>query len=120
MEKRTIIAIDFDGTIVADQYPGIGLLKPGACEAIKALHSNAKHYIIINTCRQGSELVDAVNFLIEKGIPFDRVNDNAPWLIKEFGNTRKIHADIFIDSAQVGHLPDWSKIVEIIDDNLPF
>lgn len=119
MQKK-IIAIDFDGTIVDDRYPEIGMVKSGAIEAIREIHRTCEFYIIISTCRQGDELIDAVNFLLEKGIPFDRINDNHPYLIEQFGNTRKIHADVFIDANNVGGMPHWDKIPKLIDKQLPY
>jgi hypothetical protein len=118
MEKKIIISIDFDGTIVEDRYPEIGWLKPGAVDAIREMNVTGEFYIIVNTCRQGDELVNAVNFLLEKGIPFDRINDNHPDLINKYGNVRKVHANYFIDASNVGGMPDWHKIPEILKGTL--
>ena len=120
MIPKKIIAIDFDGTIVEDSYPEIGRLKNEAKEAIDRIYGNINHYVIINTCRAGDQLIEMINFLIEKQIPFHRVNDNAPWLIEKYGNTRKIHADVFIDANNLGGLPDWDMMPSMIDKNLPF
>lgn len=115
-----IIAIDFDGTIVEDAYPAIGELNPGAEFAINLLFGNSNNYIIINTCRKGKLLLEMVNFLALKAIRYHRINDNAPWLIEQFGNTRKIHADVFIDANNVGGMPHWDKIPKLIDKQLPY
>lgn len=109
-----IIAIDFDGTLHWGEYPQIGIVARGAVEHIMKLRQEG-HYIIIWTCRQGDLLTEAVNWLLEKGIPFNRINDNSPMNKAEFGgNTRKVNADIYIDDRQIGGLPDWSQIYEYV------
>ena len=113
-----IIAIDFDGTIVEDAYPAIGRLKPGAKKALNQLYNHDEIFTIINTCRSGEQLIDAVNFLIENGINFNRINDNAPWLIEEHGNTRKIHADVFIDASNLTGMPAWDLVYDLIINEL--
>jgi hypothetical protein len=45
-----ILAVDFDGTIVKDEYPGIGKALPGAIQAINELYDDG-YCIIINSCR---------------------------------------------------------------------
>lgn len=110
-----IIAIDFDGTIHTGEYPKIGYLFPDVRKTISSLRAKG-HYIIIWTCRSGEDLQNAINWLIEKGIEFDRINDNHPGNIAQYGgNTRKIYADLYIDDKQVGGLPEWSKIEEFIN-----
>jgi hypothetical protein len=121
MNKETIVAIDFDGTLVEDRYPEIGELKSGVKDAMRQINAKNEFYIIINTCRKGKLLVEAINFLLNEGIQFDRVNDNAPWLIEKYGNTRKIHANVFIDSNNIGGLPPWSEMPEVLKQyGLPF
>lgn len=113
-ETIMILAIDFDGTICRGLYPNIDGLQPYAKETIKKLKEDG-HYIIINTCRSGEQLLETINWLLEHGIPFDRVNDNAPEQITMYGNNcRKIFADIYIDDRQIGGLPSWLSIYEYI------
>lgn len=102
-----IIAIDFDGTIVRGTYPNIDGLMPYAVETIKALKEQG-HYLIINTCRTGEELLTAINYLLEHGIPFDRVNDNDPENTKKYkSSSRKIYAHVYIDDKNLGGFPGW-------------
>ena len=109
-----IIAIDFDGTIHTGQHPEIGYLFPDVRKTISSLRSEG-HYVIIWTCRTGDDLLNAVNWLLENGIEFDRINDNHPNNIKKYGgNTRKIFADLYIDDKQVGGLPSWKEIEDHI------
>lgn len=68
-----IIAVDFDGTLSMGPYPEIGNPKPYAVEMMNKLKDDG-HYIILWTCRRGERLEDALNWLLEQGIPFDRIN----------------------------------------------
>ncbi len=109
-----IIAIDFDGTLHWGQYPNIGIIAQGAVENIMKLRRDG-HYIIIWTCRTGDLLTEAINWLCEWGIPYNRINDNHPSNKVEFGgNTRKIYADVYIDDKQIGELPSWDEIYEYV------
>ncbi|MEN6422284.1 MAG: hypothetical protein ABFD76_10090 [Smithella sp.] len=110
-----IIAIDFDGTICFDAYPEIGCIQPYAAETINKLHA-AGHYIIINTCREGNRLNEAINWLLEKGIRFNRVNDNHPAAMSKYGsNSRKIFADVVIDDRNLGGFPGWVQVYNSIE-----
>ena len=114
--RGMIIAVDFDGTVAYDKFPEIGSPIPYAKEVIGRLHNDG-HYIIINTCRAGEDLTNAVNWLLKEGIPFDRVNDNHPDNIRQFNNnTRKINADIYIDDKNVGGFMGWPEAYNWIKD----
>jgi hypothetical protein len=105
-----IIAIDFDGTIVNDRFPDLGMLLPDAKRVINTMHDDG-HFIIIWTCRSGQKLLECVNFLLEHGICFDRVNDQMPAHRAKYENdTRKIYADIYIDDRIIGGFTGWSNI----------
>ena len=107
-----IIAIDFDGTLHTGEWPGIGAPAPYAIEVMKRLHDDG-HYLIIWTCREGKYQTDMINWLSEKGIPFDRINDNTEW--EQYGyNARKVNADVYIDDRNLGGLPTWREIYDII------
>lgn len=109
-----IIAVDFDGTLHTGQYPAIGAEVPYAGDMMRKLNEDS-HYIIINTCRTGERLLEAINWLLRHDIPFDRVNDNCPLGVEQYGsNSRKIHAHVYVDDRQVGGLPTWSEIYEYI------
>lgn len=110
-----IIAIDFDGTICRGKYPNIDGEQPYAKQTIEQLKADG-HYIIINTCRSGKQLLEAINWLLQQGIPFDRVNDNEPTNVALYGNnSRKVYAHIYIDDKQVGGLPLWKDICNYIN-----
>ena len=111
-----IIAIDFDGTISTGRYPAIDGLREGAKEAIMSLYTEG-HYIIINTCRSGQQLLDAINFMIHEEIKFDRVNDNHPVESAKYNNnSRKIFAHLYIDDKQIGGLPPWDSIYDYVTE----
>lgn len=111
-----IIAIDFDGTISRGKYPAIDGLQPYAAEVINRLYQQG-HYLIINTCREGIRLTEAINFLLQNDIRFNRVNDNIPGTEKEYGwNARKIFADIYIDDRNLGGFPGWLQAEEMINE----
>ena len=82
-----IIAVDFDGTIVEDKYPKIGKLRGNAIEVLKKLQEEG-HYIILWTCRDGSELEEAVLFLKEKGFVPDKINDHSDRMIELYPNSK--------------------------------
>lgn len=114
-----IIAIDFDGTIVHDQYPHIGAVKPNAGEIIRKLKADG-HYIIIWTCRAGNYAHQVFDFLREKEIPFDRINESNPDNVQKYGgmDTRKVYADVYIDDKAINGLPHWEEIYQLINKKL--
>ncbi len=110
------IAIDFDGTLHAGLWSNIGTPIPYAIDVMKRL-KNDGHYLIIWTCREHAYLTEAVNWLLEKGIPFDRINDHKAGAAEQFGySARKVHADLYIDDKQVGGLPSWLEIYNYINN----
>lgn len=109
-----IIAVDFDGTLHTGKYPSIGDVRPGAVEYMQKLKQEG-HYLILWTCREGDHLTEAINWLKEFDIPFDRVNDHEPQNKAQYGgSTRKVFADIYIDDRQIGGLPSWEEIYKYI------
>lgn len=110
-----IIAIDFDGTIVQDSYPSIGMVNPSAKRVINRLFSEG-HYIIIWTCRTGDHLTQAVNFLLSEGIRFSRINENEPVNLKLYKEpSRKVYADVYIDDKNLGGFPGWVDVEKWMD-----
>jgi hypothetical protein len=105
-----IIAVDFDGTLHTGHWPETGAPVPYAIETMKRLKADG-HYLIIWTCREGDAQTEMINWLLEKGIPFDRVNRNAPGAAERYGHcSRKVFADLYIDDRQIGDLPPWREI----------
>lgn len=116
-----IIAVDFDGTIVEHRYPAIGREIPFAIETLKKL-ANERHRLILWTVREGKLLEDAVNFCRERGLEFYAVNRDYPEEEKNKNNhfSRKLKADVWIDDRNIGGLPDWGTIYEMIHDGLTY
>lgn len=112
-----IIAVDFDGTIVRDMYPEIGTEFPFATETLRML-IQAGHKLILWTVREGDTLKEAVEWCSQRGVEFYAVNQTFPGEDNEADHyTRKIKADIFIDDRNVGGLPDWGTIYELIQED---
>ena len=113
------IAVDFDGTIVEDRYPDIGPEQPFATETLRMLIKE-RHRLILWTVREGKALEEAVNWCRERGVEFYAVNRDYPEEKAEFNNhfSRKIKADIWIDDRNIGGLPDWGRIYQMITQGL--
>ncbi|MBP9017332.1 hypothetical protein RDV77_03245 [Porphyromonadaceae sp. NP-X] len=112
-----IIAVDFDGTIVTHEYPKIGKEIPFAIETLKRLQDEFQHQIILWTVREGKELEEAIEFCNARGLEFYAINKNYPEEGEDFAESRKIRADIYIDDRNLGGLPDWGVIYQMIASN---
>lgn len=111
-----IIAVDFDGTIVEHEYPKIGRELPFATGTLKKLIEE-QHRIILWTVRRGKELEDAVEWCRQRGVEFYAVNKNFPEEnVENDGKYCKINADIFIDDRNLGGLPNWGDIYEMLSE----
>jgi len=110
-----IIAVDFDGTIVEHAYPEIGKPVPFAIEALKRLQKE-NHQLILWTVREGKLLQDAIDYCKGRGLEFFAVNCNFPdeTAIHDGQTARKLTADLFIDDHNLGGLPDWGIIYQMV------
>lgn len=109
------IAVDFDGTIVTHEYPNIGKEIPFAVQTLKMLQDDG-HKLILWTVREGDLLRDAIQWCREKGLEFYAANKDYPEEEEQNNNhySRKLKADIWIDDRNIGGLPDWGTIYQII------
>lgn len=106
----TIYAVDFDGTLCESKFPDIGAPNTFLINRLikRRLEGNK---LILWTCRCESRLHEAVEWCKQQGLEFDAVNENLPETVEWFGGTesRKIHADVFIDDKAVNkpiyHVP---------------
>ena len=116
-----IIAVDFDGTIVEHRYPSIGKELPFAIETLRKLAEEG-HRLILWTVREGQYLNDAVEFCRNRGLEFYAVNRDYPEEKPEHNHhfTRKLKADLWIDDRNLGGLPDWGTIYEMIHHHLTY
>jgi hydroxymethylpyrimidine pyrophosphatase-like HAD family hydrolase len=107
------IAVDFDGTIVEHEYPKIGKTRPFAFETLKMLEKKG-HQLILWTYRSGQYLYEAVEFCKENGIEFYAVNSNYPEEVYDDSKSRKIDCDYYIDDRNIGGLPSWGEVYQIL------
>ena len=109
------IAVDFDGTIVEERYPDIGPERPFATETLRMLIRD-QHRLILWTVREGELLEEAVRWCRERGVEFYAVNRDYPEEKQEWNEffSRKIKADLWIDDRNVGGLPDWGQIYQMV------
>ena len=113
------IAVDFDGTIVTHKYPEIGEERPFAIETLKMLQKE-HHKLILWSVREGDLLEEAVNWCRARGLEFYAVNKDYPEEQPENNNhfSRKLKADMWIDDRNIGGLPDWGLIYQMVHNNM--
>ena len=99
MERRKIIACDFDGTLYTDDYPEVGEPIWKTINYCKGQKENGA-ILILWTCREGDDLVEAVELCKEVGLTFDYVNENAAQNRRLYFQ-RKIIADEYIDDKAI-------------------
>lgn len=115
------IAVDFDGTIVTHEYPNIGREIPFATDTLKMLIRD-RHRLILWSVREGELLQEAVDWCKERGVEFWAVNKDYPEESMENNNhfSRKLKADYFIDDRNIGGLPDWGQIYQMISQGISY
>lgn len=114
------IAVDFDGTIVEHRYPKIGEEIPFATETLKIL-AQERHKLILWTVREGELLEEAIEWCRQRGVFFYSVNKDYPEEEKSHNEfSRKLKADLFIDDRNLGGLPDWGTIYQMIHEQKPY
>ena len=114
------IAVDFDGTIVEHRYPKIGEEIPFATETLKIL-AQERHKLILWTVREGELFEEAIEWCRQRGVFFYSVNKDYPEEEKSHnGFSRKLKADLFIDDRNLGGLPDWGTIYQMIHEQKPY
>lgn len=92
MAYKAWIALDFDGVITETRpFPEIGPLKQHAQDSIAQLRYMG-FGIIIWTCRSGEQLEAIKNFLKDKNIEYDQINNNT-----DYPTDKKIYAHLYVD-----------------------
>ena len=107
------IAVDFDGTIVENKYPEIGKELPFAIHTLQILQEEGNRLILF-TSREGDLLDEAIAFCHERGLDFYSVNSNDPPEAMFPRHSAKVIADVYIDDRNLGGIPDWNTIYEMI------
>jgi hypothetical protein len=92
------IAIDFDGTVVAHEYPNVGK-DIGAVTVLRKIIESGNN-IILYTMRSGKHLQDAIDWYAEKGIPLYGVQFHPTQ--KTWTDSNKCYAQLYIDDAALG------------------
>lgn len=119
ISETLTIAVDFDGTIVEDNYPKVGRENLFAFDTLKKLQEKG-HRLILWTYRNGKALEEAVAFCKANGIVFYAVNKSFPEEDFNPKYSRKINADLFIDDRNVGGFYGWGKVYqELIGEDKP-
>ncbi|WP_294605818.1 BT0820 family HAD-type phosphatase [uncultured Bacteroides sp.] len=114
------IAVDFDGTIVEHRYPRIGKEVPFAIDTLKLLQQD-QHRLILWSVREGELLEEALVWCRERGLEFYAVNRDYPEeKQQDYGFSRKLKVDLFIDDRNLGGLPDWGIIYRMINEHKTF
>jgi len=97
--SRTIVAVDFDGTIVDHDYPRIGQPVPLALEWL-SLFNTLDIKIVLFTMRSDETLQEAVDYLTKNKIELYGINKNPDQ--HEWTNSNKAYAHYYVDDAAVG------------------
>lgn len=106
-----IFAIDFDGTLVEDNYPSIGKPRTEVIKYVKALKKRG-HELILYTCRNKTALDEAVTWCNEQGLKFDAINENLDRVKALYGgDTRKVYADYYLDDKAIS-INEFERFVE--------
>lgn len=98
MDKPTIYAVDFDGTLCENKWPDIGRPNIPLIKFLKAEQQKGNK-VILWTMREGDLLDEALMWLMSnhKLLP-NAVNDNLQSQQDIYGvNPRKVWADVYID-----------------------
>ena len=80
--------------------------------------ANDHHHLILWTVRRGELLQEAIDWCKERGLEFYAVNKNYPEEQVDSENCYgKINAELFIDDRNLGGLPDWGKIYQMVKES---
>lgn len=103
-KRKYIIAVDFDGTLVEDDFPSIGTVNQSVLDRVRLLQSLGC-YFILWSCRSGQILLDAVFWCINNGIVPDKINDHSDYCKEiyhsDITKNPKIFADEYLDDRVV-------------------
>ena len=95
-----VVVVDFDGIIAGAAYPDIGETDRFVVGCLRVLRANGAR-LVLNTCREGPPLREAISHCAAEGLVFDAVNENLDHLIARWGDCRKLGGDIYIDDRDI-------------------
>lgn len=103
-----IVAVDFDGTLVEDNFPDIGRPYMEMFQTMIYLRSKGVKVVLWtsrNFYKNRDLLEEAVQFCKEQGLEFDAINENVQEVQELTGeDTRKVYADLYIDDKSIHSL----------------
>ena len=123
------ICVDFDATLVDHRHDYTLTPNPYALEYLHRFNDLGAR-LILYTVRDGKMLEEAHNYLIKNSVKLFGVNDNPEQ--HEWNNSRKVHADLFIDDRAFGcplikfkHFQSWvvnwkivePKVLRVLNEN---
>ena len=94
-----IIAIDFDGTCVTNDFPKIGKTVPGCLEVLKKCLSKGNK-LILWTVRDKDKLTEAIEWFNQNKIKLYGINNNPQQ--QSWSGSRKIYYNYLIDDRSLG------------------
>ena len=94
-----VIAVDFDGTCVSNNFPEIGETVPGCLEVLQKLRQKG-HKLILLTIRSEEKLKKAIEWFDKNGIKLWGINNNPQQ--KSWSSSRKVYANAYIDDLNIG------------------
>jgi len=121
--KNIVIAVDFDGTCVAHEFPNEGR-DIGAVPVLRRLVAEG-HKLVLFTMRSGAYLETAVQWFLKNDVKLWGVQynpDQALWT-----SSNKCYAQLYIDDAALGAplmrdesiserpFIDWSAVEKILE-----
>lgn len=98
--EKISIALDFDGTVVTNEYPNIGEENDECAETLKRWIRDYNVEIILDTMRSDDKLEAALNWFNERGIEISGVGKHPNQ--ENWTNSTKAYAMFSIDDRNVG------------------
>ena len=106
-----VVAVDFDGTLVSEAFPGIGKLnKRLVDELFNGKYKDYKKVLFTN--RQGKPLREALDFLRDNNLHFDAVNEDIPEIVESLYRYPDTHRKIWFDVLFDDKAADLSKYID--------
>lgn len=129
MKFKRLVGIDFDNTLVENEYPKIGKLKTRMLEIIgneQDKYGKENVDFILWTCRRGKELENAIEFIKENKLPIKYFNESHPQALEYFNvvdkipaKTRKIFTNVLYDDRTRNPIVE-DKIIDRLEDILGY
>lgn len=122
-----IVAVDFDGVLCRDEFPGIGDPNYRIVSLVREI-IDAGHEVVLWTSRADQRLVEAVQWCADRGLHFCAVNENAPSNRARYegeypNGTRKVYADVYLDDKDprfiaTARVKGYDKALEYMESSV--